>query len=102
VLLDARFGYRADSYRAYRFPWTGHPGGRPAIAVAGGNAYVSWNGATEVARWQLVADGRPAASVARTGFETAIRIPPHATRIAVRALARDGTALATTRTLRVS
>jgi hypothetical protein len=101
VLFDARFGYRADSYRAYRFPWTGHPGGRPAIAVAGGTAYVSWNGATEVARWQLLSDGHPAASVANTGFESAIPIPSRATRIAVRALARDGTLLATTRTLSV-
>jgi Arylsulfotransferase (ASST) len=104
VLLDARFGYKADSYRAYRFPWTGHPRGRPAIAVADGAAYVSWNGATEVARWQVLADGdpdalRPSASVAKEGFETKVPIPERARYVAVRALARNGTVLATSRTL---
>jgi hypothetical protein len=97
VLFDARFGDRADSYRAYRFRWAGHPGGRPAIAVAGDKAYVSWNGATDVARWQLVADGRPKRSAAKSGFETAIAIPPGTRRVRVRALGRTGAVLASTR-----
>jgi hypothetical protein len=101
VLFDARFGYRADSYRAYRFLWTGRPRGRPAIAVSDGRAYVSWNGATEVVRWQLVADGRPAESMPTTGFESAIPVPPAASRVAVRAIAPDGTVLGTSRTLAV-
>ena len=50
VLLDGRFGTgKADSYRAYRFRWVGHPVDRPAVvARAGGRTavYVSWNGAT--------------------------------------------------------
>jgi hypothetical protein len=100
VVFDARFGYRADSYRAYRFPWNGRPAGRPAIAVSGDAAYVSWNGATEVARWQLLADGRPVDSVAKDGFESRLPIPADAHSVAVRALERDGTVLATTRTLR--
>jgi arylsulfotransferase ASST len=99
VLLDARFGYRDDSYRAFRFPWTGRPGGRPAVAVDRRTAYVSWNGATEVARWQLIVDGRPADSTPRSGFETALPIPAGARKIAVRALTRDGGVLATSRTL---
>jgi Arylsulfotransferase (ASST) len=104
VLFDARFGYRADSYRAYRFPWTGHPGGRPAIALDGGAAYVSWNGATEVTRWQLLAGTdpdtlRPVASVAKEGFESKLAIPASAQHVAIRALARDGATLATSRTL---
>ena len=102
VLFDARFGDRADSYRAYRFPWVGRPGGRPAIAVAGRTAYASWNGATELARWRLVVDGHAAPrSVARTGFETALRIPRTATTITVRALDRDGRVLGTSKTLHV-
>jgi hypothetical protein len=99
VLLDARFGYRADSYRAYRFPWTGRPGGRPALAVSGRTAYVSWNGATEVARWQLLPDGRPGRTVAKAGFETAVPLPRDVASVAVRALGRDGGVLATSRTL---
>src|SRR5206468_2442469 len=60
VLFDAYFGHGkppgedADSYRAYRFVWHGHPADVPAIAVAGGKVHVSWNGATEVARWLVL------------------------------------------------
>ncbi len=98
VLFDARFGYKADSYRAYRFPWHGQPRGRPALAVDGRTAYVSWNGATDLAAWQLVADGRAAGTFRRTGFETALAVPGGVRTIAVRALARGGRVLATSRT----
>jgi hypothetical protein len=98
VLFDARFGYKADSYRAYRFPWHGQPGGRPALAVDGRTAYVSWNGATDVFAWQLLADGRAAGTFRRTGFETALAVPGGVRTIAVRALAREGRVLATSRT----
>ena len=106
VLFDARFGYQDDSYRAYRLPWIGRPGGRPALAVSGRTAYVSWNGATEVARWQLLAGDapnrlRPVRSVARGGFETALAAPAGARYVAVGALARDGAVLGISRTLRL-
>ncbi len=84
VLLDLRLGSdRFDSYRAYRFRWTGRPRTRPDIAaVAAGNAttiYASWNGATDVAAWQVLAgpDARHLRSVTqapKAGFETAIRV----------------------------
>jgi Arylsulfotransferase (ASST) len=99
VLFDARFGYKDDSYRAYRFPWQGQPGGRPAVAIDGRTAYVSWNGATDVSAWQLVADGRPITTVARTGFETALPVPTAIRTVAVRALAHDRRVLASSRTL---
>ncbi len=99
VLLDARFGYRDDSYRAYRLPWRGRPGGRPALAVVGRTAYVSWNGATDVASWQPVVDGRNLPPQPGTGFETALRLPDGAGAVAVRALAPNGAVLATSRTL---
>jgi hypothetical protein len=101
VLFDARFGYRDDSYRAYRFPWVGRPRGRPAIAISGHTAYVSWNGATEVARWELVAADRRVGSAPETGFESAIPIPAGVRSVAVRALAHDGSVLGRSRTLRV-
>ena len=101
VLFDARFGFRDDSYRAYRFPWHGRPGGRPALAVEGTTAYASWNGATGVSAWQLLAGGRPAKTVARTGFETALPVPSGIRTVAVRALAHDGHVLATSRALPV-
>ena len=54
----------ADSYRAYKFPWHGHPAQPPDVHSAcittteGVRAtytivHVSWNGAPEVATWRL-------------------------------------------------
>jgi hypothetical protein len=105
VVLDGSFGRQggapgtgADSYRAYRFDWVGHPTDDPRVAVRAGRAYVSWNGATEVDRWELLvgasADGlHRAATVAKKGFETAIPIPSGGAFLAVRALARSGEVL---------
>ena len=52
VLLDLRLGpYGVRSYRSFRFPWTGHPVTKPAVAARrsrhGTTVYVSWNGATK-------------------------------------------------------
>jgi hypothetical protein len=62
--------------------------------------HASWNGATEVARWQVLAGAdaaslRPAASAPRRGFETRLAVGGDATTFAVRALGRDGRVLAT-------
>ena len=59
VRYDASFADGSASYRIFRFPWHGTPPGRPAVTLAqdaGGalTARVSWNGATDVARWQLL------------------------------------------------
>lgn len=83
VVLDGSFtSGEADSYRAYRLPWAGRPAEPPALAVRtdfGGNvtAYASWNGATGVKTWVVLAGPdeehlRPVAQAPRTGFETAI------------------------------
>ena len=48
-----------DSYRAYRLPWHGQPAAPPDIAATRTSkktiVYASWNGATDVARWQVLA-----------------------------------------------
>jgi hypothetical protein len=83
LLFDAHFPSAYESYRAYRLPWTGHPGARPALAVGGSGRTLcaSWNGASELAAWRVIAGPTPAAlspagaSVPRTGFETAIAVP---------------------------
>jgi Arylsulfotransferase (ASST) len=100
VLLDGTFGGDDDSYRAFRFPWVGRPTTKPAVAVDGKTVYVSWNGATQVASWQVVggADAKhlqPVGSAARNGFETAIRLSTKPHVVAVQALASDGSVLAT-------
>jgi hypothetical protein len=104
VVLDLRFGRGADSYRAFRFGWTGRPATRPAVAVQRRRLYVSWNGATEVARWQVLAGSererlRPFRTVRKQGFETSAPAPAFPW-VAVRALDRAGRTLATSRVVR--
>ncbi|CAJ2504482.1 Uu.00g118760.m01.CDS01 [Anthostomella pinea] len=80
-----------DNYRAFKMDWNATPYWPPDIAVEtqGGNgssiAYVSWNGATEVRYWALLAsnstlDLNGAANVVaklpRSGFETVIPLSP--------------------------
>jgi hypothetical protein len=95
VLLDLRFGIgKVDSYRAFRSPWVGRPLDRPAVALRGGTAYVSWNGATGVARWRAVdGDGTELATVPRHGFETAIPLPAGGSSVTVEALGASGQVL---------
>ncbi|KAG9969073.1 hypothetical protein KCU72_g24922, partial [Aureobasidium melanogenum] len=45
---------QVQSYRAFKFPWTGRPVDPPtAVLSTDGQVYVSWNGATEVRGWVL-------------------------------------------------
>lgn len=81
--FHARLPTGLQSYRAYRFSWVGRPAEAPALAAAPSGAeavdvFVSWNGATEVARWEVRAGSSPAdlrtvAVSPRTGFETRLR-----------------------------
>jgi hypothetical protein len=111
VLFDAYFGHGkppgedADSYRAYRFVWHGHPTDMPATAIANGKVYVSWNGATEVRRWRLTTGDKSDAlkagsTVTKSGFETGIPLPATGKDIAVQALDANGKVLAVSKTLK--
>jgi Arylsulfotransferase (ASST) len=96
TIFDLRFGSGSDSYRAYRFRWNGRPLDRPALAIHEGIAYVSWNGATAVAAWQLLAgDGQVLRTVPKRGFETAIPVPDGIDRLSVRAVDRARRVLGT-------
>jgi hypothetical protein len=110
LLFDAHFPAHDESYRAYRFAWAGTPAHAPAYAFVagasgGGTVYASWNGATAVASWRVLA-GASASSLSavaiapRAGFETAIAIPdatagPY---LAVQALGAEGQVLGTSAT----
>ena len=66
--------------------------------------YVSWNGATEVATWQVLAgsgpdDLEPAASAPRKGFETAIVTSTDKPYVAVRARDSSGKVLGTSKAI---
>ena len=84
LLFDAHFPAHDQSYRAFRFVWTGTPAHPPAFAfqAAGGGqgvVYASWNGATLVASWRVLAGPsasslKAVAQAPRSGFETAIPI----------------------------
>ncbi len=86
LLFDAHFPAGDQSYRDFRFAWTGAPAHPPAFAVQGGTGgaagmiYASWNGATLVASWRVLAGPsatrlKTVAAGPRTGFETAIVLP---------------------------
>jgi len=72
VRLDATLPHGGENYRTLRFAWRGRPEDQPAAVVRGSTMYASWNGATEVASWRTEPGG---ATVARSGFETALPLP---------------------------
>ena len=84
LLLDGQFPVGDQSYRVFTAAWTGHPTDNPAAAArvnpAGGSVvYASWNGATEVDSWTVLAgttaDGlAKVGSQQRSGFETMITV----------------------------
>jgi hypothetical protein len=105
TLFDAHIPAPAQVYRAYRFPWSATPAVPPSIAlkVTGPtttSVYASWNGATGVSSWRLLGGATPTtlatlASVASSGFETAIAVPSAAPVFAVQALGAGGEVLGT-------
>jgi hypothetical protein len=108
ILFDAVLGSEYECYRAFRLPWSAQPAEAPAIAVAGDagsrTVYASWNGATEVHRWQLLAGGpsgalQPVSSTRALGFESALPAPVAATRFAVQALDSTGAPLGRSQTV---
>jgi hypothetical protein len=94
-LFDASLPKDDGSYRVLTFPWKATPHTKPDAAAV--SVYASWNGATEVARWQVVdaQSGEALATAGREGFETRIDVTGGATSFAVRALDAKGKVLAT-------
>jgi hypothetical protein len=105
--FDIRFNTGIDSYRAYRFPWSGQPDTPPAVAVrrargGGTTVYASWNGATAVRGWRVLAGPNAtrlsgAGTFAKRGFETAMAISGAQRFYAVAALDSAGHVLARSR-----
>ncbi len=110
VLLDCTLGKNVQDFRTYLSPWSAQPTTAPAIAVVpspptpdgAGTATVeaSWNGATAVASWQVLAGASaeslaPVLTVPRGGFQTTIHVSTAEPDLAVRALAASGQILGT-------
>jgi hypothetical protein len=117
LLLDAHMPPGTSSYRVFRFPWTGHPLWLPAVSarvLATGDAtavFASWNGATDVASWRVLAGSSPGsltrqATMPDSGFESTVTFPSayqeHGVEyVAVQALGASGELLATSPTVGV-
>jgi arylsulfotransferase ASST len=112
MLLDAHMPPGSSSYRAFRFPWTGHPLWLPGVSarvLATGDStavFASWNGATGVASWRVLAGSSPSELTAKaampdSGFESSITVPEAYSYVAVQALGASGELLATSQTVKV-
>ena len=106
-MFDAHLPLDMTSYRGYRFPWSAQPQSPPAV-VANDNStseetivHMSWNGATDVASWRILAGQSSAAlSTQETipaggSFEASTSLPRRFAYVAVSALSGSGSVLAT-------
>ena len=111
LLSDLRLPLENRSYRAFRFPWSARPSDLPAPFAERASehevrACASWNGATEVAAWAVVAGPRPdqlesVGSVPHDGFETAILAQTSDPYVAVRAEDLSGRVLGVSKPVRL-
>ncbi len=86
LLFDAHQPYDMSFYRAFRFPWSGRPLTPPAVLASRNNTgeetivHASWNGATDVSSWRVLAGKQPGAlaaqaTIAAVDFESATTLP---------------------------
>lgn len=106
VRYTAHFGYPIQSYRAYRFQWYGQPDTSPDVVASatgsGTTVYASWDGATDVTDWLVLAgpNSNPSSLTAvtqtpPTSFETSISADTTEPYIEVEALGSSGQVLGT-------
>jgi hypothetical protein len=107
--LDGRLPAGDESYRAFTADWIGAPRDRPVVtarpARGGSSVYVSWNGATEVAAWTVLAGShgsalRPVARQQKAGFETMIPVRTSGPYFAVAAIGARGQVIGTSAVVR--
>jgi hypothetical protein len=115
LLFDAHLPYEEISYRGYRFPWSGRPSSAPTVVANLNNTgeetivHMSWNGATEVASWRVLAGERGGGvrsltqqtTIAVGGFESSTILPKKYAYAAVQALDSAGHVLGTSPAARV-
>jgi hypothetical protein len=110
LLFSAALPPWGESYRAFRFPWSGQPSEDPAEVAEKGagdevTLYASWNGATEVATWRALAGPspnrlQPLEAVPQEGFEPTITVHTTQPYIVMRAEDNSGRVLGTTKPVR--
>jgi hypothetical protein len=103
LLLEGQMPFGYHSYRAFTSDWHATPR-EPPVAVAldnpanGKQVFASWNGATEVRRWVVLAGKEPTSLQPVgggdwAGFETAIAVNATGPWFAVAAIGPDGRVL---------
>ncbi len=104
LTFDMHLAAPTNSYRAYRLPWSAVPSTQPSLrAQAAGKRtelWASWNGATGVSAWRVLAGDSPAhlhvvGTYQASGFETTISVPTTKRLVEVAALGPGGTLLHT-------
>ena len=112
LLFDAHQPFDLIFYRAFRHPWSGQPLNPPAVLASLNNTdeetivHASWNGATAVASWRVLAGQHPTslsaqATIPVSGFESSTALPVRYVYVAVQALDSAGRVLDTSQTTRV-
>jgi hypothetical protein len=111
LVLDGMLIKGDPTYRSFIGEWSGYPTEMPAAAArhrsGGAVVYASWNGATEVATWNVLA-GKTRTSLAkvatapRKGFETAIPVSQQGPYFAVEPRDASGRELSRSLPVRVS
>jgi Arylsulfotransferase (ASST) len=110
VLFDATLGRDVQNFESLLAQWSGQPTTPPSLAIqrSGTGAVTvaaSWNGATNVASWRLLAGSSPSALApvatgTKAGFQTTIAAQAARPYIAVQALDSSGTVIGTSPTVK--
>jgi hypothetical protein len=112
LLFDANLPWDMAFYRAFRFPWSARPSSPPAVLASLNTTseetivHASWNGATEVAAWRVLAGKRSGplsvgATIPARGFESSTTLPVAYARVQVQALDAAHRVLGTSRIAQV-
>ena len=112
LIFDAQQPLDMSFYRAFRFPWNGRPLSPPAVLASLNNTgeetivHASWNGATDVAAWRLLAGTRSGsltaqATIPAAGFESSTTLPKKYAYVAAQAVDSSGRQLGVSSTAHV-
>ncbi len=109
LIFDAAFPAPDMTYRAYVQHWVGLPLSSPSGAArrrgSTTTVYASWNGATRLSSWRVLAIqgavSKVLAQSPKRGFETAITLHTTATTLKLQALDRAGRVIGTSRSVKV-
>jgi hypothetical protein len=111
LVFDAHQPLDMSFYRAFRFPWNATPAKPPAVLASLNNTgeetivHASWNGATAVASWRILA-GKPGslkaqATIPSAGFESSATLPTKQASVQVQALDSAGRVIGSSEQVRV-